>query len=149
MSSDIELKHSCEELKKIASDPLKRPIYLVLLTIVFGVIIGGLLSCFGINGINFVLFSAPIVGAIYASIVGKTICAKTCIKCGIYYFFIAVLVTFTITKVNPSLLSVNSINMFLFVLTALIFESILFGLFLYLGTALYLHTEPQNNTKTV
>lgn len=137
MGNETESLAQYEAFFGETNHPLKRPLNITLLAILFGVIIGTFIACFGIHNVNFVLFSALIVGFIYAQKFNQIITRKIRLSSAFYYFIFSFCIAAFFRRMSFGEINQTSPEMILTALAVLIFESILFSLLLYAGSAIY------------
>ncbi|MDD3237032.1 MAG: hypothetical protein PHV37_02920 [Candidatus Gastranaerophilales bacterium] len=141
MSGLHEFENDCGEILELAKKPLSKPFNIVLLAMIIGIAIGTCFALLGLHGINFVLFAAVIAGGIYAKDFEHPIPKSMYLKTSFYYYILGFFISMIVAYLKPDLLPINSIDMFLFLICVLFFESIIFTFLLHFGGVLYLKAE--------
>lgn len=116
--------------------PMKNPVILTAITFGVGVFIGLVLACFGVRNTNFILFCAVFAGMLYTLLFKEVIPMKLRLKCGFYYFLMAIVICPILNLIWPGCIKgLSEYPLFMFFVIAPT-EAVMFAALLHLGSFL-------------
>lgn len=118
--------------------PLKNPLVIAGVSMIFGILIGASLACIGIQKINFVLFCAIFAGMIYSSFFKEVIPFSIRLKAGWCYYLFAFILSCFITIAAPGAIPIMTNHTVIFLFGILPCEAVLFIALLHLGSVIQL-----------